>query len=1223
MLSRKSFVILAMLAGYCLALSAQEVTPGDVSMASTLMGKVSTTAGIPVPGATVRTIETSSGKAWVSWTDESGEFDMPGMPVGHYRIEVSQLGFAQATKEFDLSVSAKTRAEIKLDVATLAALTPPVMGAAPAQSSQNANAAQAPKPGETKPAQGAAPSRATAAQNNAGANGARGGRGGRGGQANGRGGQQGDPAFQQVDLIGQDVNAGNSIDMSQQAAPDLGGQLGQVAASDAGLNLTGTVVMGQNADMGPMGMGGMGDDNGFGRGSQLGDQGGIPGQAAGPGGGPGGPGGPGGGPGGRGGGPGGRGGFGGGRGGGPGGRGGAQGGVGGLWGAQRVMRQRINRVHYSFYDSYSNAALNARPFSLTGFDAPKISAWNESVGFNMGGPLKIPHVYNGTDKTFFYINGELGWLRSPVNTYANVPTVAERSGDFSAQNVLLYNPYSNLSGPRQLFGSGGANGTCPSGVAGSCIPSSFFSGNAAVAGLLNYLPAPNLQAPANCSGAIVPQACTFNYLLQTNVPGLSNRINVNITHAISPKFSTQVSYNLSNGHSHSLSLPGLESNVSSRGQSVTLGLTQFYSKTFLNDSRVFFSRNRSASSNQFAADGVDAAAQLGVTGVSTLPFDFGLPQISLTNFTGLSDPNPSLNRSQTYRFVDTARWMKTKHTVVVGVEVRKMDVNRMTDPASRGVFSFTGLLTSQLDSSGNVVQSPPGCGPANPSVSCIGNDFADFLLGLPANTREQFGGLSQSTYFRNWGYVGYFTDDWHMTPRFSLTYGVRYEAFTPATELYNHIVNLDVSPGFNQVAVVLPGQTGPYNGVYPNALVHGNYNNWAPRLGIAWQPPLKAFNGKHQMIVRGGYGMFYVQSYINSLVNAMANQPPFATANTLVTLNPANPVLLTLQNGFPSSATSSGTVTNTVAVDPNYHVPYALIWNASIQYNLLTSTTLEVTYTGTRGIHLDELLGFSLLNSGSGNTTKNAAGFTYDTSGAFSNYNALQVRLQRRMSHGLLFFGAYTYGKSLDDASTIGGGGQNVIQNNADVRSDYGLSSFDVRHQFRGMFMYQLPFGDRQRWARGGWQKSVFGNWRVNGMFSAQSGTPVTVRYFSVVPGCQNVPGVNSERADQIGNPALANPAPGEFFNTAAFAAPTGCFGTAPRNSVIGPGMFTLNSGVSKTIQFGRDGLRRLDFSWNTTNLLNHVNFSGLSTVFGSPTFGQITGAGGMRSMSFTTRVNF
>ena len=169
---------------------------------------------------------------------------------------------------------------------------------------------------------------------------------------------------------------------------------------------------------------------------------------------------------------------------------------------------------------------------------------------------------------------------------------------------------------------------------------------------------------------------------------------------------------------------------------------------------------------------------------------------------------------------------------------------------------------------------------------------------------------------------------------------------------------------------------------------------------------------------------------------------------------------------------SASTVTNTVAVNPNYQVPYAMIWNASIEYNLLRNTFVEVMYTGTRGVHLDELLGFSLATSAN---QQNAAGFTYDTTGAFSNFNALQVRLQKRMSHGLMFMARYTFSKSLDDASTIGGGGQTVIQNNANPRGDYGLSSFNMTHQFLGNFTYQLPFGDRQRFATKGWQKSVFG----------------------------------------------------------------------------------------------------------------------------------------------------
>jgi hypothetical protein len=314
-----------------------------------------------------------------------------------------------------------------------------------------------------------------------------------------------------------------------------------------------------------------------------------------------------------------------------------------------------------------------------------------------------------------------------------------------------------------------------------------------------------------------------------------------------------------------------------------------------------------------------------------------------------------------------------------------------------------------------------------------------------------------------------------------------------------------------------------------------------------------------------------------------------------------------------------GSVTNTVAVNPNYQVPYAMIWNAGIEYNLARSTYLEVMYTGTRGVHLDELLGFSSATNG----VTNAAGFTYDTSGAFSNFHALQVRLQKRMTRGLMFMARYTYSKSLDDASTIGGGGQTVIQNNADPRGDYGLSSFNMTHQFLGMFSYQLPFGDRRRFAAKGWQKNVFGEWRVNGSFTAHSGTPFTVRVFSKDQACQNVPGTNSERANQSGGTSLPDPTVLQWFNTSAFSIPTACFGDAARNSVIGPGAFVVNSGVTKSIPFGRDGLRRLDFSWNASNLLNHPNYTGLSTVLGSSTFGQITSVAGMRSMTFTTRFNF
>jgi hypothetical protein len=1183
-------------------LAAQDNLDANVPADSQLAGTVHAPDGTPIPGTTLHVIHTSTGKAWVTWTDESGKFEFPALPAGHYRVDTTQIGFVPATKEIDLVSGTLPPIDLKMDVGTLAAITAPpaeqnatAPGAQPTKESAQAASSGAPSskesesatvnPSATEANKGAATPEGRIGRRNggqgAGGNGQQGGANG----ASQRGGRQ---AFQRVGLNGQDQNPAETGGDDQTTA-EAGGQLGQAASADA-VQMIGTVAMGQvppggfpqAGEGGPSGLGGFGN----------GDNNAIPGQTA-----PGGFGGSDGGPGifvMRG-----------------GGRRGPQGGpqgVDALWGAQRVMRQRINRIHYSFYDTFGDSAFNARPYSLYEANPPKISSWTESAGLNIGGPVKIPHVYDGTDKTFFYVNFGGAWSRTPVDQFSTVPTVAERNGDFSADNAQLYDPLSNLTGPRSLMSNAGCFQATPSSPLpppGTCIPTNKFSQQAI--NLLSYIPAPNI-ALTNIAGR------NFNYYLQTNLPGVSNRLNINVTHQISSKLSLQVNYNLSDATSHSLnSFPGIQGNTFTRGQSAMIGLTQNWTKTFLHTSQLYFSRNRTLGQNEFS-DATDISSQIGLTGISPNPSDFGLPSINFTNFTGLSDPNFSLARSQTYRYVDSFRWMKTKHTVSAGGEVRKIEINRDTDPAPNGQFSFTGLMTSQLSASGAPVNSPANCQTSTSSGPCIGNDFADFILGYPANTKVQYG--DTATYFHNWGFIGYASDDWHMFPRFTLTYGVRYEAFTPPTEINGHIANLAVAPGFSQVQCVTPVATGNcIEGPTPS-LYHGHYNNWAPRVAVAWQPPGKWFSGQHQMTLRAGFSMFYVESYLNTLSAEMANQPPFATASTL-TQQSATTVPLSFQTNL--STALPGSVTNTVAVNPNYQVPYAMIWNAGVEYNLARSTYLEVMYTGTRGVHLDELLGFSSATNGS----TNAAGFTYDTSGAFSNFHALQVRLQKRMTRGLMFMARYTYSKSLDDASTIGGGGQTVIQNNADPRGDYGLSSFNMTHQFFGMFSYQLPLGDRRRFAAKGWQKNVFGEWRVNGSFTAHSGTPFTVRVFSKDPACQNVPGTNSERANQSGDASLPDPTVLQWFNTSAFSIPTACFGDASRNSVFGPGAFVINSGVTKSIPFGRDGLRRLDFSWNVSNLLNHPNYTGLSTVLGSSTFGQITSVAGMRSMTFTTRFNF
>ena len=1243
-------VVLLLALPAAVVIHAQDTAPSNPAPASTttVSGALHTTDGAAVPGATLRLTDVSSGRAWVSWTDESGHFSLPGMSPGHYRMEVAQLGFDPITKELDVSPQGASPVDLVAKVASLqvieqqssqavsesapsnASSNPAASPAVPADSAPGSNASASSASSANKstdtasatPGSGANPNRGPrgpggqgrpgggqggggyrggfggAGRNNSGAAGpgaagrSAAGQGvpGQGAAGQGAAGAQAQPpagGFQQLAL-----NA-EQQEPTDEAAPDAaaGGNdqsaLGQAATSDAFL-MSGTV--GRAADVGPAGgegpppggpdfggQGGPGNPGTPGNGANAGGVPGFTGGQAGPGGAPGMnlrvAGGQGGGRGGRG--------------GAPRGKPGPQG-VAALWGMQRVMRQRANQVHISFYDQYSNSAFDARPYSLNGADPLKIPTWNDRVGGNVGGPLRIPHIYDGSDRTFFYVNFDGAWARNPVDQFSTVPTAFERQnlGDFCDRpGTQLYVPQGgNPNGPRTAVG-------CQ-------LPSAMFNNTSL--GLLQFIPV------ANLSGFV------DNYHLQTRVPAQTNRLNTRILHTISPKLNARVIYNFSQTATHSFqNFPSLESNVSSRGQALTLGLTQNLTRTLLNDTQLVFSRNRSQTLNNFA-NNVNVAGDLGITGVSTAPIDFGAPQLSFTNFTGVTDAIPALTRNQTYRFVDAVTYTHGKHTFQTGAEVRRIENNTFSDPTPEGQFTFNGLVTSQVNANGQPIQG-------------TGLDFADFLLGFPYATNVRFG--TPSKYYRSWGYIAYATDDWRMKPTFTLEYGVRYEAFTPPSELYGHISNLDVNSGLTQAAVVVPGETAPFSGALPNSLIRGNYNHWAPRIGIAWRPPFKALSGKHVTTVRAGYGMFYNESIYSQLLSELANQPPWADSQLRLT---SSAEVLTLQNGFPAvTGATSNTILNTYAVNPNYKVGYAQIWNLSIETALMTNTTLVLTYTGTKGTDLDLLLAPNRLAPGQvGNNVQvaNAGNFVYDTSGANSIYNALQARIQRRLSHGIMVNAIYTYGKSLDDASSIGGGSPVVVQNDADLRGEYGRSSFDVRQQLRANFLYELPLGEHHRFAQKGFTGDLFGNWRLSSNIALTTGVPFTALVTGTSARNTGSGGLFSTRADQICDPNLpaSQQSPLHFFDTSCFVVPpAGQFGDAARNTIQGPGTFTVNFQASKEFLFGRDHNHRLDLRWEVTNLTNTPNLSGLSTLVNSATFGRVTGASGMRTMDIMTRFNF
>ena len=1192
-------------------------------------GDVRTSGGVPVPGANLRLVETSTARAWVSWTDENGHFDLPGLPLGHYRIEVGQLGFENVTQEFDLGETPGT-IRMTLKVASLAAIeaaaspaanpnkTPEAAGTPPNSATANAGAGDnSETPGQGRgggglrrrqfPGGGGPPSTGQNGQNGAAEQGgAAPGAGGPGPGGQGFGGRRG--GFQQVILNNQNGGEGQEGATGQEAQGAGAGEpgpLGQASASDAIL-MNGTVGQGdQNAGFGgggfpPVGVffQGPGDagQSGFG-GAGGGFRGGAP--AANPGG-AGTPGLPAGGPGGQGGpavafrGPGG------GR-GGPGGRGAPPQGVTALYGMQRVLRQRINRIRASFYNEYSNSVFNARPYSLTQPNAPKIPAWNERIGGNLGGPLVIPHIYDGHDKTFFFVNFDGAWARNAVDQFSTVPTLFERQnlGDFCDRGAQLYIPNSNLTGPRTPVG---------------CQIPANVPLNPAALGLLQFIPQPNLPGLVD------------NYHLQTSVPTQQDRFNARVLHTISPKLNARVIYSFSQSANHAFqSFSDFESDVATRGQSATIGLTQNLSRSWINDTQFIFSRNRVQTLDNFAFT-TDVAAALGITGVSTAPIDWGPPQLSFNNFTKAAPAVPSLVRNQTYRLVDAVTYMLPKHTLTFGAEIRRIENNTEADQTPEGLFTFSGLTTALL-------------GPNGQAVRGTGLDFADFLLGSPDSTNVRFG--TPSSYFRSWGTVGYVSDDWRARPDFTLQFGVRYEFFTPPTELYDHLSNLDFNPITSQVAVVAPAcpptaslatglscltaQSAPFSGALPNSLIRPQYNHLTPRIGIAWRPPIKSLQPRHSMVVRAGYSMFYNESVYTQLLSELANQPPWSTSALRVA--GVNDVL-TLENGFPATVAGQNTIQNTYAVNPNYKMGYAQIWNLSVETAIANNTALVLTYTGTKGSNLDLLYAPNRTVPGSLSATApvaNAGNFIYDTSGANSIYNSLQVRLQKRLSHGIMINGTYTYAKSIDDASSIGGGTPIVVQDSNNLAAEYGLSSFDIRHQARINYLYELPFGQGHRFAQKGLTGAFFGNWRFSGNFGAQTGTPYTAEVVGTSAANVGSGGVFATRADQICNPSAgALGAPLDFFNTACFVVPpAGQLGNAARNTIIGPGMFIWNAQIAKTFLLGKDQQRRLDFRWEITNLTNTPNLTGLSTLVNSTTFGQVAGAGSMRAMNFVTRFTF
>ncbi|MGA2984442.1 MAG: carboxypeptidase-like regulatory domain-containing protein [Terriglobia bacterium] len=1109
----------------------------------TVTGHVRGPGGISVPGATVDLTNPQTGERKETWSDEEGNYAFTGLTPGNYRLNISLVGFRSDSRE---PVPVTSGATLKVNVAMVVGLPD---GGAPQQTQAAArptgNRAAGPGGGSNRnrsladyqnPAgEGAGPGGAAASVRIAEGNGAEG------------------PASAEAppEVADNSMSANNSF--------LLGGGMGEVPTP------------GEGGGGGRGGRGGRGGGGfGGGPGGGFGGGGGGAGSPFGGGGGPGGGGG----------------GFGGGGGGGGGARG---------WSRNRAA---VNRIRGNFTEQYTNSGFDAHPYPLNVAESPQIPSYRETFGFTLGGPLVIPHVYRGGNKTSWAASYNLQRGRTGLDSFSTVPTAEERAGNFSDTVIAtgqyagtvptIYDPLSSASGARTPF-------------AGNAIPTGRITTQAA--GLLQYIPLPNLPGLVQ------------NFHLQEPLPSSNDRVMGRIGQQINSKNSLNVMYYFNSARSRSVTnFPQLTSHTTVLGQNVSVGESHTFNSHLVNSFNVNFNRQRTSLVNAFAFQ-QNIAEELGITGVSTDPFDWGVPAIGFTNFGGLSDPLPSLSRPQTLRTNDTLIWNHGKHNVRMGGELRRVQVNTETDPNARGTFSFTGYSTSEFSN--------------GYPVAGTGYDFADFLLGLPQTTSVRFGcalplvagnctPTAASNYLRNWVTTSFIQDDWRVGAHLTINSGLRYEYFLPLSEKHGRLSDLSFAPGFTSPMVV----TGLDPDSLPTSLIHSDAHNFSPRVGIAYRPWIQ-----HHLVIRSGYGVFYDGSIYSRMVTNMLDQPPFATAATL-TANLEQ--VLTLQNGFPVQ--TANTISNSYAADSNFRRPYAQSWNFIMEDELFRNVILSAAYVGTKGTKLDLLLSPNSLNpSTTGSQQTSIPGvqqFLYETSGAASIYNGLEVTLRRQFHSGFSMSGNYTWGKSIDDAASVGGNGRNVPQNSFDLEAERARSNFDIRNKLIINHTYEFPFGEQRHFLnRGGVGARIIGNWQISGVTTVQSGGALTAQ----VAGNQsnnNGSGVfASERPDATGLPASlprSDRTTLDFFNTAAFALPaSGQLGTAGRNSITGPGTVNFNMSLGRFFTFSREKNLRARFSIDTTNIFNHPNYSSVATTVNSENFGWVTGVGAMRAVTLSLRMNF
>lgn len=842
-----------------------------------------------------------------------------------------------------------------------------------------------------------------------------------------------------------------------------------------------------------------------------------------------------------------------------------------------ITKSGTNALRGTLWEFNRNNVLTQSYDAIAQKDVTPARLNRNQFGANIGGPVVLPKLYRGKDKTFFFFNWESGYAAQGSNAgYRLVPPAAIRTGDFSGITnartgvpIAIKDPFSGLPFPNNI------------------IPTSRLSPQAVT--FLQFVPQPN-----TVNGA-------FNFLTTpfSAVPHQHN-YTARLDHTFSPRDILSGSYVFNDTYEASIPVwGGDQRNNLGRTQNVQGSEIHTFRPSLINQFRTGWHRfNEGEVFGTTNNANFDIAGKMALPGVSRLPSEYGPPSISINGPDGAYSVfdlqrqiGPRTRDNSIYQVLDTLSWQRGTHSLKFGLEINRHHVGFQQARNPRGSFSFDGTYT--------------------------GSALADFMLGYvksdglnPTHTNTDLSDVTQAYYIN---------DDWKITQRLTVNLGLRWDYYAPYTQSDDRFADI------YQNGVTLTQIYTPQNSPYGRGLLQQNHKDFGPRFGFAYRP---AFLG--EWVVRGGYGIYYTPEISNAIF-AMAEGAQ-ATAGASVTGNLSGLPNVFFNDPF-ASATTVGSLPFAVSNDQNMRDSYIQQWNVNIQRKLPGSVVLDVGYVGAKGTRLivtypdlniplqivdPRTPGLASLNARRPNQSFLRA-VTGDKSIGNSIYHALQVKGERRMGHGFTFLTSYTWSKSISGPSDIGGqvGGGYYIGaalNPYNQKADRSVSGFDLKHRFVGTLLYDVPFFRNLH----GIGKYALDGWQVSTIMTFQSGFPTQVTSNLDTTGTglisrpDLVPGQN-------GNLPSDQRTWKRWFNTAAFTQATyGTFGSAPRTNAFRlPGL--INADFSTTKNFRITESRRLELRGEFFNLFNHFNPdpTTVDTNLNSATFGSI--GGGVQGI--TTRV--